>query len=67
MGSEMLRCAQHDNRVLAIPAAFWPTRTSARLRLKPVANPCGTPERIRWSQWGRLRRPTALHTMITFL
>ena len=25
---EMLRCAQHDNRVLFIPAAFWPNRAS---------------------------------------
>ncbi len=28
MGNEMLRCAQHDKRVLFIPAAFWPNRAS---------------------------------------
>jgi len=35
MGNEILRCAQHDKRVLSIAAGFWPIRASARLRWKP--------------------------------
>ena len=65
MGYEMLRCTQHDKRVLSIPAAFWPTRPSARLSLRPVASLCGTPEQESSPQAGTMNSLTPTYCTIS--
>src|SRR6266568_6272860 len=56
MGNEMLRCAQHDNRVLFIPAAFWPNRASLSMTSETYKSEISS---------GRQKMPVTTDTNVT--